>query len=212
MQWFTVFARYVIKALLPKNVTHRAGWWLIDWVYSVRASTEHNNTQPYANNKRKLTQDIEKWTSLWSVYPKYSLTVAGRSQHLSRLVQPKLQTISNIWSWNYKREKEKRMLQMASIESQDLETHKKKTCPHAQHPQRAGKEHKRAQSSTTISTNCSIRKELSRLNGKKWQKNGLIVVMQRSIGTATSRFYYSKQMFSKSPHWFMPNHSKGSED
>lgn len=29
------------------------------------------------------------------------LTVAGRSQHLSRLIQLKLQIISNIWSWNY---------------------------------------------------------------------------------------------------------------
>lgn len=29
-----------------------------------------------------------------------SLTIDGRSQHLSLLVQPKLQTISNIWSWN----------------------------------------------------------------------------------------------------------------
>ena len=28
------------------------------------------------------------------------LTVAGRSQHLSRFVQPRLHTISNIWSWN----------------------------------------------------------------------------------------------------------------
>lgn len=53
---------------------------------------------------------------------KYPLTVAGRSQHLSRLVHPKLQTISNIWSWNYKREKreQERMLQMASIELQGL--------------------------------------------------------------------------------------------
>ena len=29
-----------------------------------------------------------------------SLTLEGRSQHLSLLVQAKLQTISNIWSWN----------------------------------------------------------------------------------------------------------------
>lgn len=29
-----------------------------------------------------------------------SLTIDGRSQHLSLLVQPRLQTISNIWSWN----------------------------------------------------------------------------------------------------------------
>lgn len=29
-----------------------------------------------------------------------SLTIDGRSQHLSLLVQPKLQTMSNIWSWN----------------------------------------------------------------------------------------------------------------
>lgn len=29
-----------------------------------------------------------------------SLTIEGRSQHLSLLVQPRLQTISNIWSWN----------------------------------------------------------------------------------------------------------------
>lgn len=29
-----------------------------------------------------------------------TLTVAGRSQHLSRLIQLKLQIISNIWSWN----------------------------------------------------------------------------------------------------------------
>lgn len=28
------------------------------------------------------------------------LTVEGRSQHLSRLIQLKLQIISNIWSWN----------------------------------------------------------------------------------------------------------------
>lgn len=31
----------------------------------------------------------------------FVLTVEGRSQHLSRLIQLKLQTISNIWSWNY---------------------------------------------------------------------------------------------------------------
>lgn len=35
------------------------------------------------------------------------LTVAGRSQHLSRLIQLKLQIISNIWSWNYTTEKGK---------------------------------------------------------------------------------------------------------
>lgn len=29
-----------------------------------------------------------------------TLTIEGRSQHLSRLVQPRLQIISNIWSWN----------------------------------------------------------------------------------------------------------------
>lgn len=54
--------------------------------------------------------------------PKAPLTVAGRSQHLSLVVQPKLQTISNIWSWNCTREggkntEHKRMLQMASIDS-----------------------------------------------------------------------------------------------
>lgn len=31
---------------------------------------------------------------------KTTLTIAGRSQHLSRLTQLKLQIISNIWSWN----------------------------------------------------------------------------------------------------------------
>lgn len=35
---------------------------------------------------------------------KTTLTVAGRSQHLSRLIQLKLQIISNIWSWNCARE------------------------------------------------------------------------------------------------------------
>lgn len=30
-----------------------------------------------------------------------ALTVEGRSQHLSRLIQLRLQMISNIWSWNY---------------------------------------------------------------------------------------------------------------
>ena len=35
------------------------------------------------------------------------LTVAGRSQHLSLVVQPKLQTISNIWSWNCRREEKR---------------------------------------------------------------------------------------------------------
>lgn len=34
-----------------------------------------------------------------------ALTVAGSSQHLSRLIQLKLQTMSNIWSWNYTTEK-----------------------------------------------------------------------------------------------------------
>ena len=39
------------------------------------------------------------------------LTIEGRSQHLSLLDQAKLQTISNIWSWNYGggREEKKRM-------------------------------------------------------------------------------------------------------
>lgn len=30
-----------------------------------------------------------------------TLTIEGRSQHLSRLVHPRRQIISNIWSWNY---------------------------------------------------------------------------------------------------------------
>ncbi len=37
-----------------------------------------------------------------------SLTIDGRSQHLSLLVQPKLQTISNIWSWNCGEETKKK--------------------------------------------------------------------------------------------------------
>ena len=43
------------------------------------------------------------------------LTVAGRSQHLSRLTQLKLQIISNIWSWNYTTEEGEGVLQMAPI-------------------------------------------------------------------------------------------------
>lgn len=36
------------------------------------------------------------------------LTIDGRSQHLSLLVQAKLQTMSNIWSWNCGEEKGKK--------------------------------------------------------------------------------------------------------
>lgn len=38
------------------------------------------------------------------------LTMEGRSQHLSRLIQLKLQIISNIWSWNYTTEEEENMV------------------------------------------------------------------------------------------------------
>lgn len=37
---------------------------------------------------------------------KTTLTVAGKSQHLSRLIQLKLQIISNIWSWNCTRKED----------------------------------------------------------------------------------------------------------
>lgn len=58
-----------------------------------------------------------------TIYTQSLLTIAGISQHLSRLVQPKLQTISNIWSWNCGRDTRegKRMLHMASIERRDGE-------------------------------------------------------------------------------------------
>lgn len=60
-----------------------------------------------------------------------TLTVAGSSQHLSRLIQLRLQTISNIWSWNYTTENEQTLkgdtnsfpfnVKMCRVENRSLE-------------------------------------------------------------------------------------------
>lgn len=81
----------------------------------------------FPKSHQRTDQTIDKSSSVkMTIYTQSLLTIAGISQHLSRLVQPKLQTISNIWSWNCGREKweHKRMLQMARIERRSL---KKKT-------------------------------------------------------------------------------------
>lgn len=104
-------------------------------------------------------------SSSWTFNMKYPLTVAGRSQHLSRLVHPKLQTISNIWSWNYKREK-KTGTDVTDGFHWVSGFRNEKTCPHAHHPQCVGKGQKWEWSKPAISINCSICKILLSLTIK----------------------------------------------
>lgn len=84
--------------------------------------------QVFFKSHQRTDQTVDKSSSLkMTIYTQSLLTIAGISQHLSRLVQPKLQTISNIWSWNCGREKweHKRMLQMARIERWGFKKKKK---------------------------------------------------------------------------------------
>jgi len=87
----------------------------------------------FTKSHQRTDQTVDKSPPLkMTIYTQSLLTIAGISQHLSRLVQPKLQTISNIWSWNCRREKweHKRMLQMARIERRELRIKKFKKNMH----------------------------------------------------------------------------------